>query len=72
MEGDSVVARQQPEPYNYEEFVGSEDFLAFRTALPVGSPAPDFPATLLASGETVSLSDFWRERDVLIEFGSLT
>ncbi|MGE3912556.1 MAG: deiodinase-related protein, partial [Chloroflexota bacterium] len=29
--------RPDAEPYNYEEFVGSEDFLAFRTALPVGS-----------------------------------
>ena len=64
--------RPEAEPYNYEEFVGSEDFLAFRTALPVGSPAPDFSATLLATGETVRLSDFWRQRDALIEFGSLT
>ncbi len=64
--------RVDAEPYNYEEFIGSEDFLAFRTALPVGSPAPDFSATLLTTGETVRPSDYWRERDVLIEFGSLT
>jgi hypothetical protein len=30
--------------YNYSVFVGSEEFLAFRTLLPVGSSAPDFQA----------------------------
>ncbi|MBI4528788.1 MAG: hypothetical protein HY695_33755 [Deltaproteobacteria bacterium] len=60
------------EQYNYSEFVGSEEFLAFRTLLPVGSSAPDFQATLLETGQTVSLSDYWRKSDVLIEFGSLT
>jgi hypothetical protein len=62
----------ETEAYNYTEFVGSEDFLAFRTILQVGSPAPDFTATLLESGQPVRLSDYWRQRDVLIEFGSLT
>ena len=37
------------EKYNYSEFVGSEEFLAFRTHLPVGSLAPDFEATLLVA-----------------------
>lgn len=58
--------------YNYSEFVGSEEFLAFRTLLPAGSSAPDFQATLLETGRTVSLSEFWSRGDVLIEFGSLT
>lgn len=60
------------EEYNYERFTGSENFLAFRSVLPVGSAAPDFRAALLDSGEPVSLSDYWRKSDVLIEFGSLT
>ncbi len=59
------------EAYNYSDFVGS-DFLPFRTHLPVGSPSPDFQATLLETERPVRLSDFWKRSDVLIEFGSLT
>ncbi len=59
------------ERYNYSDFVGS-DFLPFRTHLPVGSPAPDFQATLLETGRPVRLSDYWKRSDLLIEFGSLT
>ena len=59
------------ERYNYSDFVGS-DFLPFRTHLPVGSPAPDFQAILLETGQTVRLSDYWKKSDLLIEFGSLT
>ena len=58
--------------YNYETFEGTDDFLAFRTALPVGSPAPDGAVTDAGSGETFRLSDFWRRQDLVIEFGSLT
>ncbi len=59
--------------YNYEVFNGGEsDFMAFRTKLPVGSPVPDFTAVALESGEKVQLRDFWKEGDVVIEFGSLT
>ncbi len=58
--------------YNYSEFVGSEKFLEFRAVLPVGFDAPDVSATLLETGRPVRLSDYWRERDVLMEFGSLT
>jgi hypothetical protein len=60
------------EGYNYSEFVGSEEFMDFRTHLPMGSSAPDFQATLLETDETVRLSDYWKTHDVLIEFGSLT
>ena len=60
------------ELYDYSTFVGSEDFLSFRTALQVGSMAPDFTATLLDGNKTVKLSDYWRARDIVIEFGSLT
>ncbi len=60
------------EIYNYSEFVGSEEFMTFRTHLPVGSSAPDFKAPLLENGQTVRLSEYWKKSDVLIEFGSLT
>jgi len=60
------------EIYNYSEFVGSEEFMTFRTHLPVGSPAPDFQATLLETGLPVNLSEYWKKNDVLIEFGSFT
>jgi hypothetical protein len=59
------------EEYNYSVFSGSE-FLPFRAHLPVGSSAPDFTATLLGTGESVRIGDYWKETDVLIEFGSLT
>jgi hypothetical protein len=59
------------ERYNYSDFVGS-DFLPFRTHLPAGSAAPDFQATLLETGRLVQLSDYWKQSDLLIEFGSLT
>jgi len=58
--------------YNYAEFIGDDDFLAFRTALPVGSAAPDVAITVAATGEPGRLSDYWRAADLVIEFGSLT
>ena len=58
--------------YNYAEFIGDDDFLAFRTALPVGSDAPDVTVTVAATGEAARLSDYWRNTDLVIEFGSLT
>lgn len=60
------------ETYNYSVFQAKEDFVGFRSILKVGMAAPDFTATLLTTGEQVRLSDHWRERDVLIEFGSFT
>ena len=60
------------DPYNYAKFVGDDDFLAFRTALPVGSKAPDVPVVVAATGESARLSDYWRDHDLLIEFGSPT
>jgi len=60
------------EAYNYATFEGSDDFLAFRRALPVGSPAPDVTTTAADTGEPARLSDYWRDRDLLVEFGSLT
>ena len=60
------------EKYNYSVFVGSDDFMDFRTLVPVGSSAPDFQATLLETGLPVKLSEYWKRNDVLIEFGSFT
>lgn len=57
--------------YNYTDFVGS-DFLPFRTILPVGSKAPSFNGVLLETGKSVELSEYWRQSDVFLEFGSLT
>ena len=58
--------------YNYAKFIGDDDFLAFRTALPVGSDAPDVAVRLAATGEPGRLSDYWLDTDLVIEFGSLT
>ena len=59
--------------YNYSSFqVGDSDFLGFRSGLQVGSAAPDFTATLLDTGQPVHLQDYWRDHDLLVEFGSLT
>jgi hypothetical protein len=60
------------ETYNYTTFEGKEDFAGFRTTLQVGSAAPDFSSILLETGQPVRLSDYWREHDLVIEFGSLT
>lgn len=58
--------------YNYTTFEGQGDFDSFPSGPRVGSPAPDFSAILLETGQQVHLSDYWRERDVLVEFGSFT
>ena len=58
--------------YNYTVFEGQGDFERFQLGPRVGSVAPDFPAVLLETGQAVRLSDYWRERDVLVEFGSFT
>ncbi len=67
-----MPSMSETEDYNYSVFVGSEEFLAFRTLLPVGSSAPDFQAQLLDTGQSVKLSEFWKSGDVLLEFGSFT
>lgn len=67
-----MTDQTQIEDYNYSVFVGSEQFMAFRTLLPVGSSAPDFEAKLLETGQPVQFSNYWKQSDVLIEFGSLT
>jgi hypothetical protein len=66
--------RPKIESYNYATFEASEEavFPGFRTALPVGSAAPDVAVTVADTGQRVRLSDYWQGRDLVIEFGSLT
>ena len=61
-----------PTTYNYSVFEGQGDFDSFPSSAHVGSPAPDFSAILLDTGQPVRLSDYWRDKDVVIEFGSYT
>ena len=61
-----------PASYNYTTFEGQGDFDSFPSGPRVGSPAPDFTAILLETGQQARLSDYWRERDVVVEFGSFT
>jgi len=59
--------------YNYAIFRGEEDFEAFTGRLRVGERASDAALTALdAPEEPVSLSSLWRERHLVLEFGSYT
>jgi hypothetical protein len=55
--------------YNYANFVGDGDFLAFRSMLPVGSVAPDAAALELAGPQAVSnfraAMELWASRTPL-------
>jgi hypothetical protein len=64
--------------YNYERFdlyVESDqderEFDAFPNMLHAGERAPDGELTLL-DGQRVRLSELWRERSLVLEFGSFT
>ena len=61
--------------YNYTAFTVESNGTAFDTfthALHVSDPAPDGEMVDIATGQTVRLSDFWKTRPVVIEFGSYT
>lgn len=58
--------------YNYRIFNGQGDFEQFGTICPVGTSAPDFAAIQLETGQAVRLSDYWRQGDLVVEFGSFT
>mgnify|MGYP001335434946 CR=1 FL=1 len=58
--------------YNYSIFNGQGDFEGFPNVLRVGTSAPDFTAVLLETGQSVRLSDYWRQQDLVVEFGSFT
>lgn len=57
--------------YNYAHYVGA-NALAFRAATSIGAQAPDVTVELLQTGQSLSLSSLWEERELLIEFGSIT
>jgi hypothetical protein len=66
------------EAYNYERFdeyvesgVDEREFGAFPNMLHAGERAPDGELTVL-DGEPVRLSELWRERGIVLEFGSFT
>lgn len=59
--------------YNYADFTGDEsqgDFAAFMGRPHVGEKMPDGTLTRLDDGEPVALASLWRERHVILEFGS--
>jgi hypothetical protein len=65
-------------PYNYERFdeyvesgVEEREFGAFPNMLHAGERAPDGELQQL-DGERVRLSELWRERGIVLEFGSFT
>jgi hypothetical protein len=68
-----MPAREQMEPsgYNYAVFRGEEDFEAFAGHPHVGERAPDCTLVDL-DGQPVSLAALWRERHLVLEFGSYT
>ena len=64
--------------YNYECFdeyvesgVDEREFGAFPGVLHAGERAPDGELQLL-DGERIRLSELWRERGAVLEFGSFT
>ena len=64
--------------YNYEHFDAyvesgedEREFGAFPNALHAGERAPDGALTVF-DGEHVRLSDLWRQRGIVLEFGSFT
>jgi hypothetical protein len=65
--------------YNYEHFDayvagGDEEaeFAAFPNRLHAGDAAPDAVLTALYSGRQERLSERWRTKAVVVEFGSFT
>jgi hypothetical protein len=65
--------------YNYDRFdVYVEDgreqheFAAFPNLLHAGDPAPEISGLLLNDRNQVALSEIWRRRTVVVEFGSFT
>ncbi len=67
MDDDRAIAE-----YNYAHFDHVKDETPYQTLTSVGQASPDFEATLLDTGETAKLSDYWASGDLVIEFGFLT
>ena len=80
-QGRTAVTAQQSAPsladlddYNYTTFTSSEargKSSAFKKIARVGDEAPDFSLPT-PEGQHVRLSEFRREKHVLLEFGSIT
>ena len=73
-----VATRLVSPTYNYERFdvyvesgQDEREFGAFPNMLHAGERAPDGELTVL-DGERASLSELWRERGIVLEFGSFT
>ena len=71
--------RGSPAAYNYsrfDEYVASgedrADEAAFWASPQAGQRAPDFTLARFGDGAGVRLSDLWRSRPVVLEFGSFT
>jgi hypothetical protein len=69
----------EPGTYNYEHFdehigEGGEHtaLAAFRESLHAGQRAMDADLTRLDDGAQVRLSDLWRSKPLVVEFGSFT
>ncbi len=63
------------EEYNYGTFpldMTGDEFTNFPDFLHVGGKAPDGDLVDIATGQTVRLSDYWREGPLMVEFGSIT
>jgi hypothetical protein len=65
--------------YNYAYFdrhvaagADSEDEAAFRASFHAGERAEDFALVRLDDGAQVNLSDLWRSKPLVMEFGSFT
>jgi hypothetical protein len=66
-------------PYNYARFDGYvaaggdiADEAAFWASPRAGQRAPDFTLPRLGDGAQVRLSDMWRSKPLVMEFGSFT
>jgi hypothetical protein len=73
------VVGSEPAAYNYSHFDdyvadGSDlaDEAAFREAPRAGERAPDFTLPRLGDGAEIRLSDLWRSKPLVMEFGSFT
>jgi hypothetical protein len=75
----SEADRDSTAAYNYPRFdeyvaaggdMADED--AFRASPLAGQRAPDFTLPRLGDGAGVRLSDLWRSRPLVMEFGSFT
>ena len=61
--------------YNYPRFpldLDESTFAAFRDTLKAGDRAPKGTLIDAATGEQIKLQQLWRDRPLMIEFGSIT